>query len=155
MGAALGAIAGIGLLGLAFVVDLAVGEIIRWGASSFRSAEALAVVTVIRVGIAALAVGLAWIVFAGPRSRLSGLVMALAGGYVALIPALLWLNVDQVSRLLFARAHATGISAFVWVGAIVAILGVVELVRPTPPHAGERGGEAPAGADLGTSGPAA
>jgi hypothetical protein len=131
VGAARGLLAAIALLALAFVADLVVEEVIRWGAANFRSAEALAVVTVVRVGLAALIVGLAWLVFAGPRSRLAGLVMALAGGYVALIPVVLWLSFDQVSRLPFAFVHSLGISAFAWTGAVVAVLGVIELARPT------------------------
>lgn len=150
MRAARGAIAGIGLVVLAFIIDLAVGEIIRWGAANFRSAEALALVTVIRVGLAALAVGLSWLVFRGPRSRPAGLAMALAGGYVALIPAVLWLNFDQVSRLPFAFAHANGISGFVWIGAIVGVLGIVELARPTAEVAasGAPGANGPGGTGI-------
>lgn len=131
MGAARGLVAAIALLALAFVADLIVEEVRRWGTSSFRSAEALAVVAVGQVVFAALLVGLAWLVITGPRSRPVGLAMALVGGYVALLPAVLWLDVDLVSSLPFALRHSLGIGAFAWTGAVVAVLGVVELARPT------------------------
>lgn len=147
-----GVVAAVVLIGLGYVGDRLVGAAFIEAARTFSMQGAVAAEGVTRVIAVVLMVGLGWLVMAGPRGRLPGAVMLVVGGYFVLVPLSFVLSADTGLVLPFvteAYAHATRL--MLWAGALVAVLGVVELAWPTsrPAPAGQPSREvAPDGAEI-------
>lgn len=122
------------MIGAAYAADIFVGNALDESARTFSGTSVQALDTVTRIGVLAVLLGLAWLVFQGPRSRIVGLAMVVVGGYVGLVPQLsIAFLVDTgiqlpplVNELL---SHST--SFVIWAATGVAVLGVIELLVPT------------------------
>lgn len=121
------------VIGVAFLLDRVLAEAIREGARTFQTFNAFAWVGIARFAVVAVLIGLGWLVMRGPRSRPVGAAMLVIG---------LYLGLAQIYPTLLSD---TGISAFpltiealeggdmaIWASATVAILGLVNLLWPSP-----------------------
>ncbi len=130
-----GALAGIGLIAVAYLGDQTVGAAVdeaRRGADGYWTLTLDAVARLIAVG---LMVGLGWLVLRGARARLPGAVMVVVGGYFASVSALSFAFLTNTGIILppFAwEAYQYPTSLTLWAGAVVMVLALVELIWPTP-----------------------
>ncbi len=88
--------------------------------------------SVVRVVLATLVLGLAWMVFQGAGSRVVGAILTIAGLFTLLVPPLWVLNVP-VPDFAFA-VLGRGVGFLLWTGASITILGLFSIVRPAPPR---------------------
>jgi hypothetical protein len=122
------------MIAAAYATDVFVGNALDESARTFHLSSELALETFTRVGVLVAMLGLAWLVFRGPRSRMVGLAMVVVGGYVGLVPELslvLLANTDIQLPPLATELLAHSTSFVLWAATGVAVLGVVELLVPT------------------------
>jgi hypothetical protein len=130
-----GALAGIGLIAVAYLGDQTVGAAVDEARRTFDASWMLTLEVVARLIAVGLMVGLGWLVLRGARARLPGAVMLVVGGYFALVPGLsfAFLANAGISLPPFAwEAYQYWTSLTLWAGAVVMVLGLVELIWPTP-----------------------
>lgn len=129
-----GVLAAIGLIALGYVGDQVVGAAFEDARRTFSNQFAMALDGVARVLAVILMIGLGWLVFSGSRDRLAGLVMLVVGGYFALAPPLSFalLTNTGISLPPFVfEAYQYPTNLLLWTGAVVMVLGLVQLVWPT------------------------
>ncbi len=129
------ALAGIGLIAVAYLGDQTVGAAFDAARRTFDAGSALTLDVVARLIAVGLMVGLGWLVLRGARARLPGAVMLVVGGYFALVPGLsfAFLVNTEISLPPFAwEAYQYPTNLTLWAGAVVMVLGLVELIWPTP-----------------------
>ena len=136
-------------MALGYLGDRLVGAAFEEARRTFSSQWAFALDGVTRLVAVALMVGLAWLVFSGPRQRTVGAPMLLVGGYVALVPiSFALLTNTGISPPPFAfEAYQYPTDLLPWTSAAVAVLGLVELLWPTPSHSVNESGGAGVRAD--------
>ncbi len=124
---------GAALIAAAYAADVVVGDAVaeaRRTVSTF-SLEALDAIT--RAAVMALSIGVAWVVFRGPRSRPVGLAMAVLGFYVGLLPQLMVALTSSFQGPPFTMELLLQTTTFTLSAAsVVLVLGIVEMIRPTP-----------------------
>lgn len=130
-----GALAGIGLIAVAYLGDQTVGAAFDEARRRFDAYSVLTLDVGARLIAVGLMVGLGWLVLRGARARLPGAVMLVLGGYFALVPGLsfAFLVNTGISLPPFAweaYQYPTGLT--LWAGAVVMVLGLVELIWPAP-----------------------
>lgn len=158
MRAWLGALAGVALIALAYAGDQVVGAAFEEGRRTFTNEWAVALDGVTRVLAVILMAGLGWLVFRGPRERLPGLVMLVVGGYFALVPPLSFALLANTGIRLppfTIEAYQYPTNLVLWTGAVVMVLGMVELLWPTArsAHAGTAPQRSASGREISSSHP--
>ena len=134
MGAWRGVLVAVVLIALGYAGDLLVGAAFDEARRTFSSQWAVVLDGLTRVLAVVLMIGLGWLVFSGPRDRIAGRVMLIAGGYFALVPAISFALLTNTGIPLppFAiEAYRYPTSLLLWMGAVVMVLGLVELLWPT------------------------
>lgn len=123
------------MIAAAYALDVVVGNALEESRRTFTGSSVEALQTLARIGVLAALLGLAWLVFRGPRSRMVGLAMVVVGGYVGLVPELsiefLANTAIQLPPLAIELLGQSTGFAF-WAATGVAVLGVIELLVPTP-----------------------
>jgi hypothetical protein len=129
-----GVLAAVVLIALGYAGDQLVGAAFEQARRTFSSQWAVVLDGLTRVLAVVLMIGLGWLVLSGPRDRLAGLVMLIAGGYFALVPAFsfaLLTNTGVPLPPFATEAYQYPTSLLLWTGAVVMVLGLVELLWPT------------------------
>jgi hypothetical protein len=129
------------LIAAAYAADVVVGNALEDARQTFSSASVAWLEPLTRLGVLAALLGLAWLVFRGPRSRIVGLAMVVVGGYLGLVPelSLMVLANTDIQLPPFAIELLSQSTGFVlWAATGVAVLGAIELLAPTSAEARSR-----------------
>ncbi len=129
----------LGLIGLAFLGDLAIAavwQVIIEGATSEPPSTGLAFAfnLACRVVAFALLSWLSWMVFRGPRRRAVGVGMLLVGGFLASIHLLNSVFVNEVTGLPSFPLLVGAGELTMWTSVGVAVLGAIEIIWPSRPE---------------------
>jgi hypothetical protein len=128
-------LAGVVLIALAYLGDRTVGAAFEEARRRFDIGSVLMLDAVARLIAVGLMVVLGWFVLRRPRARLPGVVMLVVGAYFALVPGLSFAFLAEfgISSPLFAmEAYQYPTDLTLWSGAVVMVLGLVQLFWPTP-----------------------
>lgn len=123
-------LAGAGLIALAYLADQTVGAAFDEARRRFGTGPVMALDAVTRLIAVGFMIGLGWLVMRGPRARVPGAVMLVAGGYFALVPGLVFALVANTpySEPPFIPPFALEVYRYsshltLWAGAVVMVLG--------------------------------
>lgn len=128
-----GVLVAVVLIVFGYLGDQLVGAALEEARRTFSTQWAVLLDGLTRVLAVVLMIGLGWLVFSGPRDRLAGLVMLIAGGYFALVPAFSFALLVNTGIALppFAIEAYQPTGLLPWSGAVVMVLGLVALLWPT------------------------
>lgn len=124
-------------IGAAYFADQFVRDAMRQAQANFNSRGAETLDLLARVGTVVALLGLSWLVYRAPRSRLVGLAMIAVGFYVGLVPELSFVVLANTGfstpPLVFEILTTTSQGGpLTWLATSVMVLGFVELLRPSP-----------------------
>ena len=126
-------LAGVLLIVGGYAADRLVGAYLDESRRELTMGSAIWLESLVRIAAAAALLWFGLMVLRAPGPRLGGLIMAIVGGYFALVPALLVSNLGPVIPLFVLDAYDSNPGLLPWLSAGVAVLGIVELLRTGKP----------------------